>query len=120
MTRFTAAPLYAVLFAAACAAPAAMAQEASAAAQGGQSWASLDTDGNGSLSKSEAAGHSALGQVYDQADTDADGQLTADEYRNFIASRSQQATPVHSADVDDTTTTDTTDSTEPEEDSPVN
>jgi hypothetical protein len=111
MTRFNAAPLYAVLLAAACAAPA-MAQEATAGKSGDQSWASLDADGNGSLSKSEAASHTALAQVYDQADTNADGQLSADEYRAFIAARSSAATPVHNADVNDTT--------EPEEDSPVN
>ena len=116
MTRFTAAPLYAVLLTAAFAAPAAMAQEAGDPAKGDQSWASLDTDGNGSLSKGEAAGHSALAQVYDQADVDSDGQLTADEYRGFIAARDQQASPVHSADVDDSAT----DTTEPEEDSPAN
>lgn len=112
MTRFTAAPLYAALLAVACAAPAAMAQEATAASAGDQSWASLDTDANGSLSKSEAASHAALAGVFDQADSNSDGQLSADEYRAFMAARNSATTPVHNADVNDTT--------EPEEESPAN
>lgn len=57
------------------------------AAEGQVTWADLDTDGNGNLSKQEAGAHSALSTVFDQADTDGDGQLTPDEYRAFAASQ---------------------------------
>lgn len=60
-------------------------------AQGQVTWADLDADGDGNLSKTEAGAHPALSTVFDQADTDGDGQLTPDEYRNFAAS--QGATP---------------------------
>ncbi len=50
-----------------------------------KSWSDVDTDKNGSLSKTEAATVPALGQVFDQADADADGSLTADEYKAYVA-----------------------------------
>ena len=50
-----------------------------------KSWADVDTDQNGSLSKSEASSVPALGQVFDQADANADGALTADEYKAYVA-----------------------------------
>ncbi|MDR0183717.1 EF-hand domain-containing protein [Lysobacter arvi] len=50
-----------------------------------KSWSDVDTDKNGSLSKSEASSVPALGQVFDQADADADGALTADEYKAYVA-----------------------------------
>lgn len=56
---------------------------------GGQTWASIDTDGNGTLSKSEAQVNAGLAQVFDQADTNKDGELSADEYKAFV--QSQQA-----------------------------
>jgi type II secretory pathway pseudopilin PulG len=51
---------------------------------GGQTWASVDTDGNGSISRSEAQVNPGLAQVFDQADADSDGQLTPDEYKAFV------------------------------------
>jgi hypothetical protein len=44
-------------------------------------WADLDTDKNGSLSKTEVATVPELAQVFDTADANADGQLTAEEYK---------------------------------------
>lgn len=64
-------------------------QAAAQANGGGQTWASIDTDGNGTLSKSEAQVNAGLAQVFDQADTNKDGELSADEYKAFV--QSQQA-----------------------------
>ncbi|MCW4456026.1 hypothetical protein OK348_14635 [Flavobacterium sp. MXW15] len=67
---------------------AAQAQQTDAAAaqasEGGQTWASVDTDGNGSISKQEAQVNAGLSQVFDQADANGDGQLTPDEYKAFV------------------------------------
>jgi len=69
----------------------ASAAEASSAAaqsgQGGQSWASVDTDGDGSISKTESSANAGLAQVFDQADADKDGKLTVEEYRAFAATQ---------------------------------
>ncbi|ADV28379.1 EF-Hand, Calmodulin [Pseudoxanthomonas suwonensis 11-1] len=61
----------------------------------GQSWADLDKDGNGSISRDEAKAHAALSGVFATADTDGDGELTAEEYRTFIQNQQQggSATP---------------------------
>lgn len=74
--------------------PLAFAQDTttSAGAQTGASgnqltWADLDANGDGNLSRDEATAHSALAAVFDQADGDGDGQLTADEYRTFAAAQ---------------------------------
>ena len=64
-------------------------QAAAQANGGGQTWASIDTDGNGTLSKSEAQVNAGLAQVFDQADTNKDGELSTDEYKAFV--QSQQA-----------------------------
>ena len=56
----------------------------------GPSWADLDADGNGNLSKQEAQRHAGLSGVFADADTDANGELTADEYRGYV--QKQQAT----------------------------
>ncbi|MGH8031959.1 MAG: EF-hand domain-containing protein [Luteimonas sp.] len=48
-------------------------------------WADLDTDKDGNLSKPEVATVPALSQVFDQADADKNGKLTADEYKTFAA-----------------------------------
>lgn len=50
-------------------------------------WADLDSNGDGNLSRDEATAHSALAAVFDRADGDSDGQLTADEYRTFAAAQ---------------------------------
>lgn len=65
-------------------------QPAQSSASGqGLSWADLDADGNGSLSKQEAQRHSGLVNVFAKADADANGELTADEYRGYV--QKQQA-----------------------------
>lgn len=69
---------------AASAQPAAAESTATAAPQK-KSWADVDGDKDGNLSKNEAAAVPALGQVFDQADADANGQLTPDEYKNYVA-----------------------------------
>lgn len=56
-----------------------------AASSGKKSWADVDLDKNGTLSKTEASAVPALTQVFDQADADADGALTADEYKAYVA-----------------------------------
>lgn len=48
-------------------------------------WADLDADGNGQLSKTEAEGVPSLKQVFDTADSNADGNLTAEEYKAHVA-----------------------------------
>jgi hypothetical protein len=58
---------------------------------GGQTWASIDTDGNGTISKTEAQVNAGLAQVFDQADTNKDGELSADEYKAYVAA--QQPVP---------------------------
>jgi len=81
-------------FAAALAMPLAFAQDPTAttgeeptSSTGQLTWADLDTNGDGNISRDEAAAHPALAGVFDQADADSDGQLTADEYRTFAASQ---------------------------------
>ena len=50
-----------------------------------KSWADVDGDKDGKLTKTEAAAVPALGQVFDQADSNTDGALTADEYKAYVA-----------------------------------
>src|SRR3546814_3310476 len=54
-------------------------------------WADLDVDKDGSLSKAEVATVPALTQVFDAADADADGKLTAEEYKAHAAATSGEA-----------------------------
>lgn len=51
------------------------------------SWSDLDTDGNGTISATEAEANPGLKAHFDQADANADGALTGDEYREFLAKR---------------------------------
>lgn len=48
-------------------------------------WADLDADKDGKLTKEEAAPVQALSQVFDDADADKDGTLTPDEYKAYVA-----------------------------------
>lgn len=59
--------------------------EAAAGTQAKQGWAEVDVDGDGNISKQEAASNPGLSQVFDQADANADGSLTADEYKAFVS-----------------------------------
>ena len=61
------------------------AQPADAAQPKQVTWADLDTDKDGNLSKQEVTPVPSLTQVFDQADSDKDGKLTADEYKAFAA-----------------------------------
>ncbi|MEI2795071.1 EF-hand domain-containing protein [Pseudoxanthomonas sp. F11] len=60
-------------------------QSTQSATQGKQGWADVDTDGDGAISKQEAAANAGLSQVFDQADANADGSLSADEYKAFVS-----------------------------------
>jgi hypothetical protein len=48
-------------------------------------WADVDIDGNGSISRDESAAIASLAQVFADADADADGELTTDEYKAYVA-----------------------------------
>ncbi len=52
-------------------------------------WADLDADKDGSLSKTEVTAVPALSQVFDKADADKDGKLTAEEYKTFASKDSK-------------------------------
>ena len=49
-----------------------------------KSWADVDIDKDGNLSKAEAAAVPSLGQAFDKADSNADGSLTATEYKAYV------------------------------------
>ena len=55
-----------------------------------KSWADVDADKDGNLSKAEAAAVPALGQVFDKADANADGSLSADEYKAYVKTQEQK------------------------------
>ncbi|ALN63996.1 MULTISPECIES: hypothetical protein [Lysobacter] len=61
------------------------AAQPTAAAPQKKSWADVDGNKDGNLSKTEAAAVPALGQVFEQADADANGALTPDEYKAYVA-----------------------------------
>ncbi|MFO3707063.1 EF-hand domain-containing protein [Xanthomonas codiaei] len=62
-----------------------IAQASGPSSGGGQTWASVDTDSDGAISKQEAQVNAGLAQIFDQADGDTDGKLTPDEYKAFVA-----------------------------------
>lgn len=94
MTRSPFLPITALLFAAAIAAPAVAQDTTGAMTPPVPTWASLDADGDGQLSRTEAADHAPLAAAFDRADTDADGQISATEYQAFLTPE-----PVTEADV---------------------
>lgn len=55
-----------------------------------KSWADVDADKDGNLSKAEASAVPALGQVFDQADANADGSLSADEYKAYVKTQEKK------------------------------
>lgn len=61
--------------------------------QGQVSWADLDSDGDGNLSRAEAAALPELATVFDQADADGDGVLTSQEYQQYAASQGADSPP---------------------------
>lgn len=58
--------------------------DASAATPGKKSWADVDADKDGNLSKAEASAVPSLGQAFDKADSNADGSLTGAEYKAYV------------------------------------
>ena len=54
-------------------------------------WADLDSDKDGSLTKTEAGKIPALDEVFEQADANADGKLSAEEYRTYAAKTDKPA-----------------------------
>lgn len=76
-------------------------QAAPPAAQGQVTWTDLDTDGDGNLSREEAAALPELAAVFDQADADGDGVLTPQEYEAFAASQGAGAPPPQEPQDDD-------------------
>jgi len=66
-------------------------QPAQAQSGGGQTWASVDTDSDGAISKQEAQVNAGLAQIFDQADADTNGKLTPDEYKAFVAKQQSGA-----------------------------
>ena len=65
--------------------------EAPQAQQGQVTWADLDTDGDGRLSQTEAAGLEGLAQVFSDVDADGDGFITPEEYRNYVNAQTSGA-----------------------------
>jgi hypothetical protein len=48
-----------------------------------KSWADVDMNKDGNLTKAEAAAVPALGQAFDKADANGDGSLTPEEYKAY-------------------------------------
>lgn len=69
----------------AAAAPAATPAEPAQSQAKGKTWADVDSDKDGKISKTESATEPAVGQIFDQADSNKDGSLTTDEYKAYIA-----------------------------------
>ena len=63
------------------------------AAPAKKTWADLDTDKDGNLTKNEAATIPSLQAVFDQADANADGALSGEEYKTYLAMNSQSQDP---------------------------
>jgi len=58
--------------------------EVSQARQGQVTWADLDTDGDGKLSRTESAAFEGLALVFEDVDADGDGNVTPEEYRAYV------------------------------------
>lgn len=61
--------------------------------QGSSTWQSLDTDGNGSLSKAEVAGIEQLNASFEKIDGNADGEISQEEYRAYFEAQPKQTPP---------------------------
>ncbi len=55
-----------------------------AALAGGLSFTELDANGDGAISKAEAAGSATLAPLFADADSNADGQLDKDEFAALV------------------------------------
>ncbi|MDO5609305.1 MAG: EF-hand domain-containing protein [Pseudomonadota bacterium] len=76
------------------------ASQPTAQAEAGQAkaatWDDIDTDGNGTISKQEAAVAPRLAEIFDEADVNKDGELTANEYKAYLAANgSSQPKPTN-------------------------
>lgn len=72
--------------------------EAQQAEQQGQAsgqitWEQLDADGDGNISREEAARSEGLSRVFDVADANSDGSLTIEEYRAYAEAQASAAQP---------------------------
>ncbi|MDQ2703078.1 MAG: EF-hand domain-containing protein [Pseudomonadota bacterium] len=56
-------------------------------------WSELDADGDGALSKTEAAPVTELSMAFDSADTDKNGTLTSDEYKAYKSGAQETPAP---------------------------
>ena len=63
--------------------PPATYNDAAAATPIKKSWAEVDLNKDGNLTKAEASAVPALGQAFDKADSNADGSLTPEEYKAY-------------------------------------
>lgn len=71
-------------------APPASAQPSQPAQPAKKTWAELDADRNGHLSREESAAVPALEAVFERADANADGALTGEEYKAYLAAHAQE------------------------------
>lgn len=58
-----------------------------------KTWADVDGDKDGNISKTEAAAEPAVGQIFDVADANKDSKLTPDEYKAYVAKAYGAAKP---------------------------
>lgn len=58
-----------------------------------KTWADVDGDKDGNISKTEAAAEPAVRQIFDVADSNKDSKLTPDEYKAYVAKANGAAKP---------------------------
>lgn len=68
-------------------------QQGQPQASGQITWEQLDVDGDGNISREEAARSEGLSRVFDQADANGDGILTLEEYRAYAEAQATQPQP---------------------------
>ncbi len=61
-----------------------------------KTWADVDGDKDGNISKTEAAAEPAVGQIFDVADSNKDSKLTPEEYKAYVAKAHGAAKPAGS------------------------
>lgn len=61
------------------------ATQAAPEASGPLTWADVDADKDGAISREESTRLASLAQVFDDADADKDGRLTVEEYKAYAA-----------------------------------
>ena len=73
-----------------------------AQASGEKNWSDLDSNGNGTLSASEAQAMPSLSKIFTEADANADGELSQDEYKAWLASNNAARAKAESESLDAT------------------